>query len=227
MPRECAWPRRTGETCSRTTSWLKGEDFDGAEITYWSKFCEYHERKAAQDGIPTNLSADILASLVEYNLVRPDPIECIQWIGERHNFWCERIAEWVSKLGKEHEEAAATSPLIGEISVSARAAAGVYYPATHECRYVLPYAMSQSDYDTIIAHEVCHAYSRAVMPEIESHGEVFQMLMRLAAGFKKYPKACLQYHSYDVQKAIQLGKDIRPRINAAIQAGKIHAWVKM
>lgn len=221
--RMCGWQRRSGRSCGRSSSWLEGEDFDGGRITYWSRFCEYHEILAKQQGVPTDLVPEGREDLAEYDLVRPDPVDCVRWIEERHGYWSERLREWTARVGLVNPGG---MPELAAIHVKARAAAGWYYPAKHDVHYVLPYAMSQPSYDQTIAHEVCHAYQRAFLEKSESHGEVFEILFRLGCGISTHQRECSKFHAYSVQQAITLSRSITPVI-ARAKADGLLAKVEM
>lgn len=221
MARACAWPNKmTKRPCGRKTSWIVGEGFDGEELTYWSRFCEHHELLARQKGVPTDLAADVEWGECEFELVRPDPVECARWINGRHAYWCETLRLFASRLGEGPSERAKYMPSAA-LDAKARTHSGIYYPSRHRCEYSLPYAMSQRGYDKTIAHEVCHAYAGAVMPKHDAHGELFMMLMRLACEFESWDNKCIQYSAYSAQAAIALAKEMRPRVLAAVAAGEM------
>jgi hypothetical protein len=190
-----------------------GEGFDGERLMMTTYFCDYHERLAAQKGIPSDLVPEARPpSLAEFDLVRPDPIACALWIEDRHIVWSERIKAWVQKIF----ETDWPIPTIGAVHAKARSAAGWYVGGeVHTCSYVLPYAMSQKDYDQTIAHEVCHAFQCAVLETAVGHDEIFEMLFRKAAGISKSERQCAAFNAYDVQQAIDLGKSVSDAIRRA------------
>jgi hypothetical protein len=61
---------------------------------------------------------------------------------------------------------------------------GQYIRYKHLCRYSICHALTDNDFESTVAHEVCHSYQMQLYPASTWHGEFFYFLMREICGFK-------------------------------------------
>lgn len=130
---------------------------------------------------------------------RRKPARAVKWIAERHDYWCRHIT---SRMHSLFPEGLNTPPAV-EVAIHATNSAGTYYRGRETCRYCLPYAILEADYDATIAHEVCHHYTFLIWPDAQGHGELFYYLQKKVCGIERDNPRC---HYYDTARAKLLGK---------------------
>jgi predicted SprT family Zn-dependent metalloprotease len=91
-----------------------------------------------------------------------------------------------------------------EFHVEGKNRAGGYSRGSHTCHYYLPY-VAMGGYEETVAHEVCHAYQKQVLPESRWHGDFWKFLLRVVCGFENAERC----HRLPVEKARKIGKLLR------------------
>jgi hypothetical protein len=120
----------------------------------------------------------------------------IEWISQRHAYWCQRLYEFSKTLGVTPR----AQPTMC-VYLPGKREAG-HYSSLHGCAYSLAYAMSEDEFDSTIAHEVCHAYQKSLMPDAAWHGEFFLFLLQVVCGKKAHGTR----HKYNVKRARAFGR---------------------
>ena len=137
-------------------------------------------------------------------LAMPDPLAAATYVHERVEHWSSHLSDWCSTaVGVE-----ATAPNLSMPSVVRGRWAGRYSSGSHRVVLPVPWAMIAGDaYDETIAHEVCHAYQRAVYAHGKWHGEIFHFLLHIVCR-----KPHTRYHRLPVTQAKALSKVLFPAL---------------
>ena len=124
--------------------------------------------------------------------------ECCRIVSELHLEYCSRAEEWLGRCGVKVEP---TDRPILRMTACWHLWAGVFEPTKKRVTYSLHHAMlhlgsDEDDYRTTIAHEVTHAYQRALCGPGDwklGHGGDFYAIMR--HGMRE--PTTTHTHSYD------------------------------
>jgi len=142
-----------------------------------------------------------------FDLTIADPLEAVRVTVELHDFYCQKVEDWLRKAGIGSQFDRPT-PLV---TITAPKWAGLYSSATHICHYPTVYAMmapltGHDRWRVTVAHEVVHAYQNIFTGQGTGHGADFYGLMKHAAG----EPITRHTHQQDVMEAKRLSEKLLP-----------------
>jgi hypothetical protein len=146
------------------------------------------------------------------------PLEAAKMLYEYHYEYVKRAESW---LGRACSGVSIPEQPVPKATILTPDWAGLYSTADHSCCYPLTYVMlnGQPSAQETAAHEVTHAYQRAFTgTNMLGHGPDFYGLMKHAMQMP----ISRHTHSYDVGKARQLTKQIKPWWDRELQRGTLN-----
>lgn len=148
-----------------------------------------------------------------FALTISDPLEAVELVCRRHWEYCARIEQWLTKAGVAlPADHARPTPCM---TITAPTWAGLYSGSTHVCHYPVAYAMMAADHQTVVAHEVTHAYQRQFTGHECGHGPDFYAMMAHGMGIKLID----HHHRYSVAEARRLSDKLLPWWSMARERG--------
>jgi predicted SprT family Zn-dependent metalloprotease len=133
----------------------------------------------------------------------PDDITALKkTVEDWHNKHCQILADWATRQQPPY---IFRKPKL-EIKLMGARAAGRFRRRGNMCTYYLPYLLIEgAKYEETIAHEVCHSFTKQIMPSSKWHGDLFFFFLRIVC---KFPTA-ERCHYSSVTKARRLGRLLR------------------